>query len=248
MKQAQRGFTLIELAIVLVVLTILAGGLLVPLTKRIESERIRNTQQVMEDAQQALIGYAMSHRAADNRPYLPCPDKMTVTNIVANKPNDGLEDRATGTSPGPCEVQEGNFPWATLGIGNTDAWGNRLRYHVSSSYSNSNNGFYSSPSPSSATLQICNQSACPTGSVITNQIPAVILSFGNNGWGAINSNTPIGSAALLQTAPTSADELENTNGDDNYVSRSTTENFDDLATWLSKEILFSRVCPLGGCP
>jgi prepilin-type N-terminal cleavage/methylation domain-containing protein len=117
MKRGQQGFTLIELAIVLVVLTILAGGLLVPLTKRIEAERIRSTQQTLEDAQQALIGYAMSHRAADNRPYLPCPDKMTVTNIVTNKPNDGLEDRTTGASPGPCEVQEGNFPWATLGIG-----------------------------------------------------------------------------------------------------------------------------------
>ena len=195
----------------------------------------------------------MSHKDATGKPYLPCPDK--TSGITSNLPNDGIEDRTTTPGPGfpPCDTPEGNFPWATLGVGNADAWGNRLRYRVEFGYSDSTNGF-SSASPPPAAIQICNQSGCPANSIVAAQLPAVILSFGKNGWGAINSNTPIGANGVPQASPTSADELENVNGNWNYVSRAPTEasptttEFDDLVVWLPTAMLFSRVCPEGGCP
>ena len=61
MKKTQQGFSLIELAIVLVIVTILIGGLAVPLSAQIEARRIAETRKIMEEAREAIIGYAMSH-------------------------------------------------------------------------------------------------------------------------------------------------------------------------------------------
>ena len=60
MKQA-RGFTLIEMAIVLVIVTILIGGLAMPLSAQIQARRIAETRADMNAIRDALVGYAMSH-------------------------------------------------------------------------------------------------------------------------------------------------------------------------------------------
>ena len=60
MKQA-RGFTLIELAIVLVIMTILIGGLAMPLSAQIQARRIAETRADMQNIHDALIGYAMKN-------------------------------------------------------------------------------------------------------------------------------------------------------------------------------------------
>ena len=57
----QQGFTLIELAIVLVIVTILVGGLAMPLSAQIQARRIAETNRTLEEAREAIIGYAMSH-------------------------------------------------------------------------------------------------------------------------------------------------------------------------------------------
>jgi prepilin-type N-terminal cleavage/methylation domain-containing protein len=61
MKRRQPGFTLIELAIVMLVLTILAAGILVPLTTNIEMKRYESTYKLLDQAKDALIGYAMTN-------------------------------------------------------------------------------------------------------------------------------------------------------------------------------------------
>jgi len=60
MKQT-RGFTLIELAIVLVIMTILIGGLAMPLSAQIQARRIAETRADMQAIHDALIGYAMKN-------------------------------------------------------------------------------------------------------------------------------------------------------------------------------------------
>lgn len=59
--KAQQGFTLIELAIVLVIVTILVGGLAMPLSAQIQARRIAETKKIMEEAREAIFGYAMTH-------------------------------------------------------------------------------------------------------------------------------------------------------------------------------------------
>jgi prepilin-type N-terminal cleavage/methylation domain-containing protein len=57
----QRGFTLIEMAIVLIIVTILIGGLAVPLAAQIQGRRIAETNKTLQETRDAIMGYAMSH-------------------------------------------------------------------------------------------------------------------------------------------------------------------------------------------
>ena len=235
----QRGFTLIELAIVLVIMTILIGGLAVPLSAQIQARRIAETKQTLNEAREAIFGYAMAHSASNGTgaPYLPCP----------NVNGDGLEGPRDA---GRCLSTEGFFPWVALGTAAQDAWGNRLRYAVTEDFANSVTGFQNADL---GDRQICSTSAnagsgdCGALGNIAANVPVVILSHGPNGWGAgnINGNT--------LAAPSSNSERENANSD--HVDKelvsplpSNANTFDDLVTWVSADQLRGRICPPGGCP
>lgn len=237
----QQGFTLIELAIVLVIVTILVGGLAMPLSAQIQARRIAETRNTLAEAREALLGYAMTHPAtslATNR-YLPCPDSD----------GDGVENRVSNSQ---CSTYHGWLPWVDLGAAAQDAWGNRIRYAVVREFIERSNGF-SASSPALAPggfnpLAVCTTATCTSADVATNVV-FVLVSHGPNGWGArnVNGNT--------LAAPTSLDEagnLDNTN--QIYISRAPTEpdsssgEFDDLAVWTSHSHLIARVCPTGCSP
>ncbi|HVS27361.1 MAG TPA: prepilin-type N-terminal cleavage/methylation domain-containing protein [Burkholderiales bacterium] len=235
------GFTLIELAVVLFILTLLLSSLLVPLGTQINQSNINTTQKSLDDVKEALIGFALANG------YLPCPDKTSGPTTGPNDtPNDGAEDVAGGL----CVTQEGNVPWSTLGVGSADVWGNRLRYRVVPAFAQRPPGATFSLS-SSANLRLCTTAACTTTltSSAPNGAPAVILSHGKNGLGAINSVT-----GAANPAPSSADELENTNSDTTFVSRAATDigagagEFDDIVAWLSTNILLNRMVAAGKLP
>lgn len=201
------------------------------------------------------------------RHYLPCPD-LSGVDPEPNLDNDGVdgltdlnngvEDRRPGTPVGSPYVagaacaasssdpasSTGNLPWVTLGSAAQDAWGNRLRYMVTASFADSSTGFSST---NNGNLQVCSASGCAAVNVAGN-VPAVLVSYGPNGWGGRNIN------GSTLAAPTSADEKENTNTDVNFVSRTPSKagdasgEFDDLVVWISDSLLKSRVCPAGGCP
>jgi prepilin-type N-terminal cleavage/methylation domain-containing protein len=237
MKQ-MRGFTLIEMAIVLVIITILIGGLAMPLSAQIQARRIAETKKIMEEAREAILGFAMTNSGilySTNR-RLPCPDTD----------GDGIEDLNAGTK---CANSHGFLPWVDLGVANQDAWGNRLRYEVDRDLADPNKGF----ATSAATPQFPALSVCPTHScdvyLADNNVAFVLVSHGPNGWGAQNiNNAPL----ILQAAPTGLDEADNLDsGDETYVSRSATKpdtpngEFDDLLVWVSYPQLVFKVCPTG---
>lgn len=240
-----RGFTLIELAIVLVILTILVGGLAVPLSAQIQARRVAETRKTLEEAKEAIVGYAMTHRTAGAtpRPHLPCPDID----------GDGREDRVA--TPGACARADGYFPWVELGGAAQDAWGNRLAYVVELSMADSTSGFFSYPAiPARNWKQIASAHGCATVDVAAD-LPYLLISHGANGRGALNVN------GNTLAAPTGADEIENqvddpaTQDDDAcYVSRTPSKpgeaagEFDDIVAWLPLGALISRLCPAGGCP
>ena len=64
----QRGFTLIELSIVLLVVGLLLGAVMMPLATQYRIRQTREAQQQIEVVRQALIGFAQSQGR------LPCPD------------------------------------------------------------------------------------------------------------------------------------------------------------------------------
>jgi prepilin-type N-terminal cleavage/methylation domain-containing protein len=232
-----RGMTLIELAIALLVMSLVLGSGLSLLRTQLELQKIKDTQRTLDEIKEALLGYAINQTPA----HLPCPDK--TGGAGAGTANDGLEDFTLAT--GICVTQEGNIPWATLGISQADAWGNRIHYRVTNLFSNRSPAA-SLTLASVGTLRVCQAAGC--ASVISNALPAVVLSYGKNGSGAITST------GAIVPAPAAADETENTNIDDDFVSHSPTSldapagEFDDIVGWLSSGILFNRLVTAGKLP
>ena len=71
-RHRERGFTLVEIAIAVFIITILLGSILVPLQTQVEQRQVSETQKMLEDIKDALIGHAIV------KGYLPCPDKQTA--------------------------------------------------------------------------------------------------------------------------------------------------------------------------
>jgi len=57
--KACRGFTLVELAMVLFIVSLLLGGLLVPLATQIEARQRSDAEEQLERIREALIGFAI---------------------------------------------------------------------------------------------------------------------------------------------------------------------------------------------
>lgn len=234
-----RGFTLIEMAIVLVIITILIGGLAMPLSAQIQARRVAETKKTLEEASDALMGFAMMTATSplgvpQTFRYFPCPDID----------GDGVEDRNGNVCRSiSAGVSYGWLPWVTLGIAPQDAWGNRLRYVVVSQFADSNSGFYQSRALGSP-IQICTTRTCPAP-LVANDAVFALISHGPNGKGALN----ISGAQLA--APSGGDEVENLLQNPVLIMRTPTQagaalgEFDDLVVWIAKPILTNRVCPTG---
>lgn len=247
-KNAQIGFSLIEMAVVLIIVGLVLGSLLLPLSASIDQQRVNETKQILEEAKQGLIGYALSHSSTDGngRPYLPCP----------NTDNTGAEGSRNGA--GVCASQEGRLPWASLGLVRGDSWNNLLRYRVHPNFSNSMTGFNLN---TIANLRVCDDSGCAAADIIATGLPAVIVSHGKNGYGA----TRVDGTTNQVDASASLDEQENLDGRDNpragnntpdatdtadvdFVSNIPNANFDDLVTWVSPNVLFTKMVEAGRLP
>ena len=242
----QSGFTLIELAVVLMIVGLLLGGLLVPLSAQMEQRNITDTQKALSDIREAIIGYAL----ANGR--LPCPATAT---IATGNTNAGVALTSGSGSSMVCTNTSGVVPWATLGVNETDAWGNRYTYRVTPDFadgigSSTYGGCTPSPTPTLAPFALCSVgnlnvlSAASGGVTIAGSVPAVVISHGKNGAGAYTTQgtqIPRGS---------NADELENSDGstDTFYVSHTQTSTFNDLVVWISPSILMNRMVAAGKLP
>lgn len=221
-----RGFSLVEMAVVLVIVALLIAGMMLPLSAQQDIRARQESEKTMAEIREALFGFAAGHAAGDSKPYLPCPDTD----------DDGLENRGGGA----CTAAEGRIPWATLGLGRNDAWNNRFRYAVTSAFSDSNNGFTLT---SSGNITICADSTNCPATTIANSVPAIVLSHGPNGSGAYNMS------GGTNPAPTDADEQENASGGNtNFVSKTPGSGFDDLVIWVPSSVLTNRMIAAGKLP
>jgi prepilin-type N-terminal cleavage/methylation domain-containing protein len=112
------GFTLIEMAVVLVIVGIIISIVATVLPSLIKSSKVKKTRAILEEVDYAIQGYV----AANGR--LPFADKGTT----------GKEDSETPT-------YFGNLPYVTLGLSSgDDAWSNRLKYGVNKDLTTTNTG------------------------------------------------------------------------------------------------------------
>lgn len=217
------GFTLLEMAIVLVIIGVLLGGLLMPLSAQVETSRIGETKKALDEINQALIGFAVTNG------YLPCP---------AVSSSNGAEDRTGTTCTGGKRL--GFLPWATLGVSQVDAWGRLFRYSVTSTFTDSGTKFTLA---SAGDITVKNDNS--VADIATN-IPALVMSHGVNGYYATVAG---GGAPIADGSATNTDEDTNGSvGGTTFVSkgitRSTTAtggDYDDIVVWISPNILFNRM-------
>lgn len=212
-----QGFTLIEMAIVMVILGALLGGLLVPLSSQREINQQKAAAQLLQDVRQALIGYAVIHGS------LPCPASAT---------SNGAEAPRTGTNG--CSLGNGFVPYAQLGVQGAinngvlvDPWQGPLRYNLASA----NNWVYARAIPSTGavttTFKVCTSSSCNAANTLATNLVAVLISTGPDG--------------VNQPASTSPDQVSNAAGGPNFISREPSafagREFDDQLVWLAQATL-----------
>lgn len=238
LRRSQAGFTLIELAIVLVVIGLLIGMFSHVGVGYLESKQREATQMKLDAVEEALVRFVAATRR------LPCPADAT-----AAAANQGVEAMAGGGGSCTGSQNDGIVPWRTLGLARqaaVDGWDNFFTYRVY------DGGLRSLVGAGEMDMSVCNPSETPSVSgpgiddcgigvapadyledrgllvkeavgaaPITNDptsnnrgvIPPtgaayVLISHGRNGLGAYTQG------GVLRAAPTSADEQQNANNAD----------------------------------
>ena len=247
--EKQAGFSLVEMAIVLVILGFVLTALLLPLRAQREQAAQLQTLSTLETAKQALLGFAQ----ANGR--LPCP-AIAGSGVAA--PN----------ASGPCTQQVGFLPATTLGLQPVnaqgfaiDAWNNPIRYAVTQSDVNITTGvatlnpvFTTSSGVSNAGIANLSQSAslrvCASSSTFPTTCSAPPVSSENN-YLINNAVVVIFSIGATGTEGAgSADETENLDTDAVFVGRDISlaaapNEFDHLVTWISPYVLYNAMIQAG---
>lgn len=228
-RPLERGFSLVEMAIVLAIISLLLAGLLPMISSQIEQQHRNDTRRQLDEIRAALVGFA----ASQAQPRLPCPADPTKATGTTGA---GIEVCTLTPSGG---VITGALPWVTLGTNETDAWGRRFTYAVPQSAVGSFTGGFTLTTTSP--INVLNAST--GGTAIATGAAAVIVSHGVNGAGAY---LPSGGAPLPTSTDT--DEQDNTNGGTTFVSHDTTPTYDDIVVWVSPNTLFNRMVTAGKLP
>lgn len=220
----EKGFSLLELAIALVILSLMMGWLMTPLRVQQSLQKYQQTEQRLQMAQQGLLGHAVIYH------YLPCPD--------TDSPPDGWENVLPNQS---CTSVEGMLPWMQLGLVATDAWGRYFRYRVDSTFSHHAQWFSVAAAENASNIQVVGDSGATTSS--PSRPAAIVLSHGENGLGGIQSVS--GGQSHAMTAPVHPDEQENADGDLTFVDKAQQQSgnavFDDRLIMLSPKVLIQQM-------
>ena len=218
-SRGEQGFTLLEMAIVLVVVGLLLGGMLIPLSTQLEKMDRDETKKILDEIHDALIGYAM----ANGR--LPCPD----TN------DDGTIDMGAS-----CSNVQGSIPWVDLGVGKEDAWGQPFTYRVTGDFADNTDGTGCGTATTGISFELCSVADidvldAAAGNPVANQVPAIVIAHGKN-WAITNS--------VDENENTDTD----TTFVDRRPSIKATPTFDDQVIWISPNVLKAKMVAAGRLP
>lgn len=232
---AQRGFSLVELTIVLVIVALLSGGLMLGLSAQRDAAAYQEAQRQLDNAKEALLGFAISNGR------LPCP---AASNSVSGGVNAGMEDCLIVSN---VNQRHGVLPWATLGLPETDPWDRRFSYFVSVKFSTpliagSLSSFTMSTGVAPDNAGTANvKHTASSASNIASDLAATIVSHGSRGLGGYTTSG-------VMVAGAAGDEAENADADLTFVAHTQSMDFDDLVAWITPALLKSRLVAVGKLP
>lgn len=268
---AQRGFTLLEMAVVIAIIAVVATfGIDIGRSAVRGSERI-TTQQRLVVIKQALDAYA------DRNGYYPCPASPSALPSAATF---GIEQRTSNlTSTGAaCEtsgtdivsvgsaIYIGMIPFRTLGLNDNyaaDAWGSEFTYAISSNQIYGVGSIASSGSAGSIRINSGTRASPVVLTTMANgnsntSASYVVVSHGRNLRGAYAMNgTGIPVACGSSTTLIDVENCDRANvffydSEYNEGTQASTQ-FDDMVVWGSKMLIRNpsvappTACPAGSC-
>ena len=230
----QCGFTLIELAVVIIVIALLLGSILVPLGTQVEQRKVLETQRALDEIREAILGYAMANNGRLPRPAV----SITDGNQKATCPGATLPQKKTACT--------GFLPWTTLGVPRSDPWGKMFKYSVSPDLADD---------AVTVTLSSAGQwdvfRDSTAGTALAQNVAAVIMSHGPK-----NHGTTEGGQTVADSSGTNSDEDSNAGATPSrYFARGSISNttapggeFDDIVVWIPTSIFISRMVTAGRLP
>lgn len=206
------------MTIVVIIVFLLLGGLLVPLSAQIESRSRADTHKTLADIRDALLGFATIYGR------LPCPS--TEANPASAQ--YGVEDASCSASV----TADGFLPWKTLGVPEFDAWGaprtaasdprlGTWRYRVDSNFAK----VFALTTGTSDSLKVFDGA----GSELTTSAERAVV-------------------IVFSTGPNRQADGRNAVYDNQYEGAENRADFDDLTLWLARPILLSRMVAAGRLP
>ena len=273
-----RGFSLVELAVVMAIVAFLLGSLMYTLSAQVEQRNFEDTRRRLEQARELLLAFSMV------KGRLPCPARYT--SLASH--SQGLESFCAAASPATCagsetttEQSHGNcsnyyngfLPSASIGVQASDssgfaidAWGNRIRYAVAKL----NTACATTPPAntvlftSTTNLKTYGISCQPNDLTVcrsANLPPAITATTcGGAANQIMTSDTVVailystGKNGAQTPCATCTDELANLNGDRVFVfhapnsSTATNGEFDDQFTWVTHGELYGKLISSGALP
>ncbi len=206
---------MIEMAMVLVVFSLLMGGMLMPMAAQYQHKRETEALRKLSAITETLYGFALSNGR------LPCPDTD----------DDGQEDRFSNKT---CKKAAGTLPWVTLAVDSMDVWGRPWIYRVTKTYADAADGTGCGNEVAGVSFALCSkgdiQVKDSAGKLLADKLPAIVVSQGKN---------QLNSSLEKENRDGDKDFVKD------VFSDVQGREFDDLVGWVTPSTLHNRMVVAG---